>query len=412
MTLAAALAFFSCASSPVEEAVPVSPAPVPQASFLPLRAGWYRYDFERKFKGVEDERNFALATGMEMVEEITLKQTGALSYCEDGILHDPALDLDLRVDDAGRIRGVELNSVGGQLNADGSFFWTGLVEELGRLTHVTVRGQLGYLDRNLRGGREYDGVYHLIDEGTGREQLARVEDGFYSWSYLDGEDPGFTPWPTLIEPDGTFFFAMEISTVMAMGPSRANYSTGFETAGRIIPPGETGAQPGIVLQTVSHTGGVSDGGGAEAPQVYGGTTIVEGEFPNEKLPQGVEGTLRAKVTAAKTAPGIDWTRLPAWYRDLPSRPGHIYTAGQKTFADREAALALAEAAAAADLAAQLESRIFSSMSDQQGEDGTRLESRLNVEATGTLSYRVAETFYDEAAQTAYVLLEFDQEGRR
>jgi hypothetical protein len=397
--VAAALVLFSCASSPVEET-----APAPREPFLPLRAGWYRYDFERRFKGVEDEYAFELATGMRMVEEITLKQTGALSYCEDGILHDPALNMDLLVDGEGRIRGVELSSISGRLNEDGSFIWTGLVEELGRLTHVTVRGQLDYLPREIRGGREYDGVYHLIDEGTGREQLVRIEDGFYAWSYLDGEDAGFVPWPTLVEPDGTFAFTMELTTVMAMGPSQANYSSGFEATGKIIPPGEAASRPGIALQTVSHTGGISDGG-AGVSQVYGGTRITEGEFPNEKLPPGVEGALRPKVAAAKAAPGIDWERLPLWYRELPSRPGLTYAAGQKTFGDRDAALALAEAAAAAELAAQLESRITSDMSDRQRGDEARIESRLTVEAAETLAYRVAETFYDEAAQTAYVLLE-------
>jgi hypothetical protein len=205
---------------------------------------------------------------------------------------------------------------------------------------------------------------------------------------------------------------MEISTVMVMGEvSQANYSTGYETSGRIIPPGSGGGQPGISLQTLSHTGGISTGGEG-TPQVYGGTVIREGEFPNEKIPQGVEGTLRPRVAAAKKAPGADWARLPSWYRELPSKPGYVYAAGQKTFADRDTAIALAEAAAAADLAAWLESRVESEMTEQESEEGSRRESRISAESTGTFTYRVAETFYDEAAGTAYVLLELNQDAPR
>jgi hypothetical protein len=406
-----ALNLFSCASAaPVEEAPLPEVQEAPRQSFLPLREGWYRYDFERKFKGVEDEYTFALTTGMRMVAEITLKQTGSISYCEEGILHDPVLNMDLLVDEEGRIRSPGLSSVSGRLREDGGFIWTALVEELGRLTHVTVRGRLSYLPRERRGGDEYDGVYHLIDEGTGREQLVRIEEGLYSWSYLDGEEAGFTPWPTLIEPEGSFFFGMELTTVMVMGDfSQANFSTSFETSGKVIPPGSGEGPPGISLQTVSHTGGISTGG--EGPQVYGGAPVREGEFPNEKIPPGAGGVIRPKVAAAKSAPGVDWTRLPSWYRELPAKPGYIYAAGQKTFENRDTATALAEAAAAADLAVRLEARIESALDDRQGGAGNRTESRFSQEAAATLKYRVAETVYDEAAGTAYVLLEYEEAPR-
>jgi len=43
------------------------------SSVLPMKNGWYLYDFERTFKGIEDEYNFNISTGMKMVQEITWK---------------------------------------------------------------------------------------------------------------------------------------------------------------------------------------------------------------------------------------------------------------------------------------------------------------------------------------------------
>ncbi|MDR0709585.1 MAG: hypothetical protein LBF77_05930 [Spirochaetaceae bacterium] len=69
---------FSCLSAPegdLPEQRQVSEAP--QASLLPLVSGWYLYDFECTFKGIEDEYNFAQSTGIKMAEEITVRQNGS-----------------------------------------------------------------------------------------------------------------------------------------------------------------------------------------------------------------------------------------------------------------------------------------------------------------------------------------------
>jgi hypothetical protein len=384
---------FSCASAP-EKQLPEQPP----ASLLPLVSGWYLYNFERTFKGVEDEYNFAQSTGMQMVQEVTVRQSGTVTWCEEGVLHDPVLDMYLTVDGEGRIRGVDTPGVSGTLSPDGAFYWSGLTEQNGRLNHVAVTGSLIPLPPSSRGDSRYDGLYHLTDTGTGREQLVLVKEGLYTWSYIDGEAAGFTPWPTLIQPDGSFGFDMEWTTVLRMGESRADYSTGFTVEGRIDPA------VGISLEILSHTAGTT-GAGGNRPEVYTGTMVRTAEFPNERLPADVGTALPAAVGAARKAPASDWSGYPAWYQNPPVRENAVFGVGQKTFADRDTAFAMAEAAAAADIALRLRMRIESRIEETENAAGHRAESVINIEAMEKIPYRVAERIYREDTGTAFVLLE-------
>jgi hypothetical protein len=394
----AAVFLFSCASGP-EEKLPEQPG-ITETSLLPLAPGWYLYNFERTFKGIEDEYAFAQSTGMRMVQEVTVRQNGTVTWCEEGVLHDPVLDMYLSVDGEGRIRGIGNPGVSGTLSEDGAFFWTGLTEQNGRLNHVAVTGFIIPLPPAARGDRRYDGLYHLTDTGTGREQLALIKDGLYTWSYIDGEDAGFTPWPTLIQPDGSFGFDMEWTTVLRMGESRADYSTGFTAEGRIDPA------LGISLEILSHTAGAS-GAGGERPEVYTGIMARTAEFPNERIPEDVGAVLPAAVEAARKAPALDWSGYPAWYQNPPVKEGAVFGMGQKTFAGRDTAFAMAEAAAAADIALKLRLRIESRIEERENESGRRAESVINIEALEKMPYRVAERIYREDTETAFVLLELE-----
>jgi hypothetical protein len=336
---------------------------------------------------------------MRMVEEVTVRQSGTVTYCEEGVLHDPVLDMYLSVDGDGRIRSTENPSVAGSLSAEGAFFWSGLTEQNGRLNHVAVRGSLVPLPPQSRGGSQYDGLYHLTDTGTGREQLARVKDGFYTWTYIDGEAAGFTPWPTLIRPDGSFGFDMEWTTVLEMGESKANYSTGFTAEGRIDPA------VGITLEILSNTAGA--GTGAGGPDIYTGIMARSAEFPNEQLPADVGTALPSAVGAARKIPPPDWSAYPAWYINPPSRDGVIFGAGEKTFSDRDTAFAMAEAAAAANIALRLRVRIENRIEETTNASGRRAESVINAEALEKIPYRVVERFYREDTGTAFVLLELE-----
>jgi hypothetical protein len=369
------------------------------AALLPLSAGWYQYDFERVFKGIEDEHNFALSTGVTMVQELTWKYTGVVSRFEDGALFDPVNGLELLIDGDGTISSAENISIRGRLEHDGRFFWGGLKEEHGRLNTIFVRGTLTPLPDSARGGREFDGVYHMMDTGTGREQLVRIGNGFYTWHYLDGEDAGFTPWPTLIRPDGTFSFSMDLTTVMEMGNfSSVNYSTGFVTEGKVI-PGQ-----GISVEEISRTSGMGHDT-ESAPHVFAGTMIRSGEFPNEAIPSGIESFVRSGREAIRTQPKPSPANYPSWYLRPPAKPGFIYATGEKTFEVRDTAFALAEAAAAANLAEQLWVRIESTIMDASNERGTRTDERIKSETLQRLNYRIAERLYNDETRTAFVLAE-------
>ena len=375
---------------------------------LPLSGGWYQYDSERTFKGIEDEYNMSLSLGVKVVQEVTYKYTGVVTNFADGALYDPVTGIELLVDTQGAISCAENVSIRGTVNRDGSFQWNGFHTENGRLNSIFVRGALTPLPASARAGPEFNGVYHMTDQGTGRQQLVKISDGFYTWTYLGGEEPPFTPWPTLIRPDGAFSFGMDITTVMEMGElSRMNFTNGFLSEGKVV-PGQ-----GISLEEVTRSAGLSSAGLANdqggKPQVYSGMAIRAGEFPNEAIPADIDSLVKNGRTAARAAPKPDRAHYPSWYLNLPSKAGFTYAAGEKTFADWETAFAMAEAAAAATLADQIMARIHSTTTEVSNNAGTRIEEHIRSEALQRLNYRVAERTYNEKTGTAFVLLEMEME---
>jgi hypothetical protein len=384
----------SCASVKVSGGKQEKASPL-----LPMKTGWYQYDFERTFKGIEDEYNFALSTGMKMVQELTWKYTGVVCRFEDGVLFDPVTGIELSIDSGGRISCAENISVKGTLENGGRFLWSGLKEEHGRLNSVFVKGMLRPLPASARGGQEYDGVYHLIDTGTGREQLVNVRDGFYTWNFIDGKEAGFTPWPLLVGPDGSVSCAMEITTVMEMGDfSKVNYSTGFGMEGKIV------HGQGIFMEEISRSSGLGQNQG-DIPHAYAGTMIRSGEYPNEAIPNDIEGLVKSGKAAIKDEPKPNPAKYPPWYLKLPAKPGFIYASGEKTFDVKETAFALAEAAAAANIAEQIRVHIESSIVDISEGSKTTIDERIKSEVLARVNYRIIERLYNEETHTAFVLAE-------
>ena len=394
--MAIGLVLFSCASTQGSVGKP--------KNLLPLSAGWYQYDFERTFKGIEDEYNFELSMGMKMIQEITYKYTGVVCRFENGALYDPVTGIELLIDNDGQISCAENISINGTLNRDGSFNWRGLKEEHGRMNSIFVKGNLTPLPSSVRGGRQYDGVYHMTDSGTGRQQLVKISDGFYTWNYIDGKEAGFTPWPTLIQRDGSFSYSMDITTVMEMGSlSRVNYSTGFYAQGTVIP-----AQ-GISMEEITRTAGQGNDWNS-VPQVYSGTAIRSTEFPNEAIPADIESLVREGRSAVRAESKPNRANYPSWYLRPPRKQGFMYAAGEKTFNVRETAFAMAEAAAAANLADQIMVQIEALTVEVTNNAGTTIDDRIRSEALQRLKYSVVERTYNEETRTAFVLLEMAAEN--
>ena len=334
-----------------------------------------------------------------MVQELTWKYTGVIARIDDGILFDPVTGIELQINDGGEIGNAQNISIRGSVNNDGTFQWSGLHEEHGRLNGIFVRGTLAPLPDSARGGPQFDGIFHLTDSGTGRQQLAKISDGFYTWSFLDNEETGFTPWPTLIRPDGTFSFGMDMTTVMEMGSfSSQNFSTSVSIEGTVIPG------RGITVEEITRTAGMGFDQ-APGPQIFSGTTIRAGEFPNENIPDTVDGIIDAGRAAARSLPRPDPADFPPWYLRLPRREGFIFSAGEKTFSAQDVAFTMAEAAAAAGLADQVMTHITSGMTEITTDARTTIDERIRMEALQRLDYRIAERVYNPKTRTAFVLLE-------
>jgi len=321
---------------------------------------------------------------------------------EEGALYDPVTGIELLIDREGAISCAENISIRGNLENNGRFFWSGLREEHGRLNSIFVKGTLTPLPASVRGGREFDGVYQMTDTGTGKKQLVRISDGFYTWNYIDIDDDeiSVTPWPTLVHPDGSFSFSMDLTTVMEMGPFSQNFSTGFLSEGKII-PGQ-----GITMEEFSRSSGLGNVPDS-AVQVYAGTHIRSGEYPNEAIPSDIEDLILSGRAAVRAVPKPDRSRYPSWYLRPPAKPGFIHASGEKTFGVRETAFAMAEAAAAADIAEQIRLQIESTIIDRTLGSQEMTEERIRSEAFELLDYRIIERLYDEETGTAFVLAEME-----
>jgi hypothetical protein len=399
----AALVFLSCATQGDTQGGTQGGR---QANLLPLSNGWYQYDSERTFKGIEDEYTMSQSLGVKVVQEVTYKYTGVVTNFAGGALYDPVTGIELLIDSKGNISCAENVSIRGAVNRNGSFQWNGFHTENGRLNSIFVKGTLTPLPASVRAGPAFDGVYHMTDQGTGRRQLVKISSGFYTWAYLGNEEAPFTPWPTLIHPDGAFSFSMDITTVMEMGEaSRMHFTNGFLSQGKVI-PGQ-----GISMEEVVRSAGLASTGLGNdqrgRPQVYSGTAIRSGEFPNEAIPADIDSLIQNGRSTARAAPKPDRANYPPWYLNLPSKAGFICAAGEKTFADRETAFAMAEAAAAAYLADQIMVRIQSTATEVSNNAGTRIEEHIRNEALQRLKYRVVERTYNEKTSTAFVLLEME-----
>jgi len=370
-----------------------------QANVLPLNNGWYQYDFSRTFKSVEDEHNFYISTGMRMTQELTWKYTGVIAFYENGILFDPVTGIELLINKEGQISCASNYSIRGTVNRNGGFSWSGLVEEHGRLNSVFVKGTLSAIPITARGGKEFDGVYHLTDTGTGRQQLARISGGFYTWTYIDNMEAGFTPWPTLIKTDGTFSFSMDLTTYIDIASFQStNFTTGFLTQGKVI-PGQ-----GISIEEISRTAGLGNDT-AGPPQIYSGMIIRAGQFPNEAIPDSIETNIQKGRSSSRTNPVPNRVSYPSWYIDLPRKTGFLYAAGEKIFEVSETAFTMAEAAAAADLADQIITRIISEATDISANTAQTIDDKIRAEALHRLNYKIINRHYNNNTKTAFVLIE-------
>jgi hypothetical protein len=372
------------------------------ASCATVKNGYYQYDFVRTFKGIEDEWNFAQNYGMKMVQELTLEQTGTVTWFESGILYDPVLQISLTIDRGGVITSTDNVSVRGVLQRNKKFYWSGLIEQHGRLNSVFVSGTLIPLPRSVRAGREYDGIYHITDSGTGKAQLVRISDGFYTWRFADDSDPGWTPWPTLVHPNGEFAFSMNMTTVMQMGEQKTSFTTGFTAQGTV------NAGKSLMVEEYTQSAGTLINNPVQsAPLIYSGNMVRAGAYPAEALPADMPHIINARKAAADS-PKKHSINYPEWYLFPPHNNDKVYAAGEKTFADETTALALAEAAAAARIAEYIRVHVISTTTGIETETSHSFEEQIKTQSVEQVPYKVVKSEYDKTSSTAFVLIEYNE----
>jgi len=367
------LLYFSCSS--VKKTGKAEP-------IMSLKTGWYLFDFECTYKGIEEEYTQFLTTKTKVVQELIYKYTGVVCYVENGVLYDPVAGVELLINGDGGINCAENISIRGRFEKDGRFFWCGLKEEYKRLTSIFVKGTLRPLLDTDIGGKEYDGIYHLIDAGTKRERLVNIKNGFYTWKFIDGRGSEFAPWPLLVRPDGSVTSSRDITTIIEIGSiSKVNYTTGFTMKGKIVP-----GQKAAMDEVPQSSGAAREQ--KEVPRFYTGTMIRPGEYHADAIPKDMENFVKDGRTAIKAEPKPNPAKYPSWYLKLPAKPGFVYAAGEKSSAVQKTAFAIAEAAAA-NLAEQ--TRLY-------------IEGNKN-KSTQPLNYKIIEQHYNEETHTAFVLAE-------
>jgi len=347
-----------------------------------IKNGWYMFDFECTYKGIEDEYNQAFKTKTRIVQELVYKYNSVVCYFDNGVLYDPVMNIEFLVNSDGVINCAENFTIRGKIEKDGRIFWSGLKEEYKRLTGIFVKGTLRPLYDSDLAGKEYDGVFHITDSRSKKEQLVNIKNGFYTWKYIDGQEAEFTPWPVLLRPDGSVSCGMEITTIKEIGESsRVSYTTIFSLKGKVT-PGQR-----ISIDEIPLSSGAAREQ-KDAVRSFTGTLIRPGEYPNDAIPKDIESLVKAGRAAIKAQPKPNPAKYPSWYLKLPVKPGVVYATGEKTSTEKNTALTLAEAAAAS-LAEQTRAYIEGNKS----------------KATQQLNYKVIERHYNEETHTAFVLAE-------
>ena len=376
-----------------------------------LTDGWYAYDFVREMEGIESEYQFRQQTGgMEMIQKTTLNQKGTVISCKSNSFLDPSLKIILNVDATGGLSCDSNPTISGTLDKKGAFQWSGSIDN-GQLWQISVSGTITPITEKMRAGPGFNGLWHMCDtSGQGREMLVRIQDGFYTWNYLTYEegDELFEPWPTRIAPDGAFSSEMEMTTVLDMaGITQANYSTTYTMEGNVT-PGE-----GISLQELTSTAGTGESTAKENPAVYSGVNVYTGEFPNEQIPSSAAILLAEKVETAQNTVSAHPDNSPDWYRSPPKKTGYLIAVGEKTFPDKATALALAEAVAAADLAARIRTEVKSThlVHETASSDGskTSLETLFSGQSALDIPYTVVHSDYNTETGTAWILVELSKD---
>jgi hypothetical protein len=138
----------------------------------------------------------------------------------------------------------------------------------------------------------------------------------------------------------------------------------------------------------------------------------DGAYPADALPADIGRTIAAgksagaRLSNSAQKPAVNY---PAWYIQPPYSRDTLYAVGEKTFTDKETALVLAEAAAAARIAEYIRIHVDSVTTAAETNTYNRFEKRISIQSSERVPYTVVKSEYDEKSSTAFVLVVFNEE---
>ena len=394
--LTLAFALLSCAS-------------VPKSSFPP--DGIYSYDFERYVDCVEVTAIYK-AYGMDAFQNILKKSYGNAVLMQAGTFVEPETRILISISPSGKISSPQNPSITGIYKKNGDFFFHGYYEENSQISKITINGRLLLTKESDRASEDFDGDFILTDNGSERKQKVRIEKGLYLWEYEEKEEDDFETWPVIVSSDGTIHCGFDMTVRSGVkNMSDMLVSSTCESYGKVKADGT------IQVQTITKNYG-SGQSGEESRIDFSGFRASENLSQTSKE-KSEESKIKKSLTKSSGKTQVaKKENPPEWYSDfIPNDTDFLYGSARKSHADKETALRIAELTAVSQIKSSLVQEILSKSEAEKSmiqESGgkTKAESRF-FRATETFSlmqipYEVAESFYDEKTDTAYVVVRLDR----
>lgn len=389
-----ALAFtlFSCAS-------------LPESTFPP--EGVYSYDFERYVDCVEITAMYK-SYGMDAYQNILKKSYGNAVLMQGGTFVEPETRILISISPNGEVSSPQNPTISGKYKKNGDLFFQGYYEENSQISKITISAKLLPSREYERASTDFDGDFILVDNGTGRKQKVKIENGLYLWEYDEKQKDDFETWPVIVSSDGTIQCGFDM-TVRSGVKNMTNMlvSSLNKTHGKVSKDGK------ILVQTITKNYGTGQNGEeniVDFSGVRGTENLVQ--ISKEKAE---ESKIQNKLTKARVNRQIEKKENPPeWYSDFIHNDSEfLYGSARKTHADKATALKIAELTAVSQIKSSLVQNIVTKTEaeknmSQENNGETKNESKF-FRAVETFSdiqipYEVKNSFYDEKTNTAYVVV--------
>ncbi len=369
---------------------------------LPLFAlsdGIYVLDYSKTTSFPEMEQQYA-SVGLDIRQQTVETYKGVVINIEEDSFMDPVELLSFDISRKGEISCRENPTVTGLFNRrSGELSWTGYLEHYGQLKYTIFSGILEKTGRRDRAAMDSSLVYQL-ENSRGDEMTASFQDGFLLLKLKVSEGSPYEGWPLMVNPDGTFLSSLEIATEVITGQTDAPPIVQALHNAAIVTEGKINADGSINISFYDDFAQTREGQ-IQPKTSFSGTVLNTQEMSlvNEASYEDFTVTLKSRAESDRAS-----RSYPDWYINPPSDPQWWYAAGCRTLPDRNGALKMAETIAASVLSSQINVRVQSEFLDREDDSTRVLQDRITESSKEAVDYEIAESFYDQNTQRAYVLI--------